>query len=130
MIVSERQPKKRYQGPHVSLPEKDKDESLPGGVGRTPGSAEPGLAPVQVHFEESPPSLLITFHTCIWQKPTSTSINRPPLTPLSPSLPPLCTAAGGARARGHGGAEHVRGWDAGGAGEGVHEGVKPYVDAH
>ena len=34
--------KKRYQGPYVSLPEKDKDERRPGGAGRLPGSAEPG----------------------------------------------------------------------------------------
>ena len=31
---------------------KDQAEGLPGGVGRSPGSAEPGLVPVQVHFEE------------------------------------------------------------------------------
>ena len=47
-----------------------------------PGSAEPGRPPVQVHFEEqSPPSLLITFHACIWWEPTSTSINRAPTHP-------------------------------------------------
>ena len=34
--------KKRYQGPHVSLPEKDKDERWPGGAGRPPG--RPNLA--------------------------------------------------------------------------------------
>ena len=74
--------KERYQGPHVSLPEKDKDDRRPGGAGRPPGSAEPGRPPVQVHFEEeSPPSLLITFHTCIWREPTSTSINRAPSHP-------------------------------------------------
>ena len=74
--------KKRYRGPHVSLPEKDKDERRPGGAGRPLGSAEPGRPPVQVHFEgESPPSLLITFHTCIWREPTSTSINRAPSHP-------------------------------------------------
>ena len=38
--------KERYKGPPVSLPEEDKDESLPGGVGRTPSSAEPSLAPI------------------------------------------------------------------------------------
>ena len=71
--------KERYQGPHVSLPEKDRDEMRLGGAGRPPGSAEPGWPPVQVHFEEdSAPSLLITFHTCIWREPTSTSINRAP----------------------------------------------------
>ena len=31
---------------------KDQAEGLPGGVGRPPGSAEPSLVPVQVHFEE------------------------------------------------------------------------------
>ena len=30
----------------------DQAERLPGGVGRPPGSAEPGLVPIQVHFEE------------------------------------------------------------------------------
>ena len=74
--------KERYQGPHVSLPEKDKDERWPGGAGRPPGSAEPGRPPVQVHFEEeSAPSLLITFYMCIWREPTSTSINRAPSHP-------------------------------------------------
>ena len=73
--------KERYQGPYVSLPEKDKDERWPGGASRPPGSAEPGRPPVQVHFEESAPSLLITFHTCIWWEPTSTSINRAPSHP-------------------------------------------------
>ena len=47
------------------------------GVGRTPGSAEPALPPIQVHFEESWPRHLITFHTCVGGKPTSTSINWP-----------------------------------------------------
>src|SRR6185312_15384679 len=74
--------KEIYQGPHVSLPEKDKDERRPGGAGRPPGSAEPGRPPIQVHFEEeSAPSLLITFHMCIWREPTSTSINRAPSHP-------------------------------------------------
>ena len=64
--------KGRHKGPPVSLPEEDKDEGLPGGVGRTQGSDEPGLAPVQVHFEEeSPPRHLITFHTCVGGKLTS-----------------------------------------------------------
>ena len=64
--------KERYEGPPVSLPEEDKDEGLPGGVGRTQGSAKPSLAPVQMHFEEeSPPRHLITFHTCVGGKPTS-----------------------------------------------------------
>ena len=44
--------KEIYQGPHVSMPEKDKDERRSGGAGRPPGSAEPGRPPVQVHFEE------------------------------------------------------------------------------
>ena len=53
-----------------------------GGVGRTPGSAEPALPPVQVHFEEeSWPRHLITFHICIWRELTSTSINRSPSHP-------------------------------------------------
>ena len=74
--------KERHKGPPVSLPEEDKDEGCQGGVGRTPSSAEPALPPVQVHFEEeSAPSLLITFHTCIWREPTSTSINRAPSHP-------------------------------------------------
>ena len=42
----------RYEGPHVSLPEEDKDEGQPGGVGRTPGSAELGQEYVQVHLVE------------------------------------------------------------------------------
>ena len=33
-------------------PAEDQAERLPGVVGRPPGSAEPGLVPVQVHFEE------------------------------------------------------------------------------
>ena len=74
--------KERYQGPHINLPEKDKDERRPGGAGQPPVSAEPDQPPVQVHFEEeSPPSLLITFHMCIWREPTSTSINRAPSHP-------------------------------------------------
>ena len=80
--------KERYQGPHVSLPENDKDERRPGGAGRPGGqSAELGRPPVQVHFEEeSAPSLLITFHTCIWREPTSTSINRAPSHPPTHTL--------------------------------------------
>jgi len=73
--------KERYQGPHVSLPEKDEDERRPGGAGGPPGSAKLGRPPVQVHFKESAQSLLITFHTCIWREPTSTSINRAPSYP-------------------------------------------------
>ena len=72
--------KERYQSPHVSLPEKDKDERRPGGAGRPPGLAEPGRPPVQVHFEEeSWPRHLITLHLCIWREPTSKTINRAPL---------------------------------------------------
>ena len=55
-------------------PAEDQAERLPGGVGRPPGSAEPGLAPVQVHFEEEwLPRHLITFHICVGGKPTSKS---------------------------------------------------------
>ena len=60
----------------------DQAERLPGGVGRSPGSAEPGLVPVQVHFEEEwLIRHLITFHMCIGGKPTSRAINKasPPL---------------------------------------------------
>ena len=64
--------KDKVEGPPVSLPEKDKDERWIGGAGRPSRSAEPGQPPVQVHIkEESAPSLLITFHTCIWPEPTS-----------------------------------------------------------
>ena len=73
--------KERYQGPPVSLPEKDKDKRRPGGAGRPPGSAEPGRPPVQVHFEESALNILITFHMCIWRESTSTSINIGPSHP-------------------------------------------------
>src|SRR6185436_3316455 len=58
-------------------PAEDQAERLPGGVGRPPGSAEPGLVPVQVHFEEEwLPRHLITFHMCVGGKPTSRPINR------------------------------------------------------
>ena len=40
----------REEVPHVSLPAKDGGERRCQGVDRTPGSAEPRLAPVQVHF--------------------------------------------------------------------------------
>ena len=61
---------------------KDQAEGLPGGVGRPPGSAEPGLVPVQVHYEEEwLPRHLITFHMCVGGKPTSRAINRPLLHP-------------------------------------------------
>ena len=62
---------------------KDQHKRLIGGVGQTRGSAEPGLAPIQVHFEEeSWPRHLITFHMCIWREPTSRAINRASLHPL------------------------------------------------
>ena len=48
------------------------------------GSAEPGLVPVQVHFEEEwLLRHLITFHMCVGGKPTSRAINRPLLHPLN-----------------------------------------------
>ena len=74
-------PRDLDMGPKIRLHEEDKDERRPGGAGRPPGSAEPGRPPVQVHFEESAPSLLITFHMCIWREPTSTSINWAPSHP-------------------------------------------------
>ena len=48
-------PRDLDNGPHVRLLEEDKDELLPGGVGRTQGSAEPGQQPVQVHFDVACP---------------------------------------------------------------------------
>ena len=66
----------------INHPAKDQHERLPGGVSKTKGSAEPGLQDVQVHLgKESWPRHLITFHTCIWREPTSTSINRAPSHP-------------------------------------------------
>ena len=63
-------------------PAEDQAERLLGGVDRPPGSAELGLVPVQVHFEEEwLPRHLITFHICIGGKPTSRAINRPLLHP-------------------------------------------------
>ena len=62
-------------------PVEDQAERLPGGVYRPPGLAEPGLVPVQVHFEEWLPRHLITSHMCIGGKPTSRAINRPLLHP-------------------------------------------------
>ena len=42
------------------------------GLGRTLGSAEPALPPVQMYFEEeSPPRHMITFYMCVGGKPTS-----------------------------------------------------------
>ena len=89
------------EGPHArgngastqdALEDKDKDqriyhpvegqaERLLGGVGRPHGSAEPGLVPVQVHFEEWLPRHLITFHICVGGKPTFRAINRAPSHP-------------------------------------------------
>ena len=65
---------------------KDQAKGLPGGVGRPPGSVEPGLVPVlvpiQVHFEEEKlPRHLITFYMCVGGKPTSRAINRASLHP-------------------------------------------------
>jgi len=66
----------------INQPAEDQAEGLPGGVSRTRGLAEPGLAPVQVHFEEeSWPRHLFTFHMCIWREPTSRAINRASLRP-------------------------------------------------
>ena len=68
----------------INHPAKDQHKWLIGGVGRPLGSAKPGLQHVQVHLrEESWPRHLITFHICFWRKPTSTRINRAPLTLLS-----------------------------------------------
>ena len=62
-------------GPHIRLPEEDKDERLLGGAGRPPGSAEPGRPPVQVHFDVACPLLLlITFHICFWRESTLKTI--------------------------------------------------------
>ena len=45
-------PEDKENIPQINHPAEDQAETLPGGVGRPPGSAELGLAPVQVHFEE------------------------------------------------------------------------------
>ena len=56
----------------INHPAKDQLEWLIGGVGRPPGSAEPSLVHVLVHFEDEwLPRHLITFHMCIGGKPTS-----------------------------------------------------------
>ena len=59
-----------------------------GQVGPTDPLGRPNLAGLpsrsisrRYFEEESPPSLLITFHKCIWWEPTSTNINRPPSHP-------------------------------------------------
>ena len=70
--------------PCISQPTKDRIKRLTGGVGRTRGSAEPGLQHIQAHIgEESRPRHLITFHMCIWRESTSTSINRASHPPLN-----------------------------------------------
>ena len=76
-------PEDRDKIPRINHPAEDQAERLPCGVGRPPGSAEPGLVPVQVHFEEWLPRHLITFHMCVGGKPTSGAINRPLLHPLN-----------------------------------------------
>ena len=70
-------PEDKDKDQRIYHPAEDQAERLPGGVGRPPGSAEPGLVPVQVHFEEEwLPRHLITFHMCVGGKPTSRAINR------------------------------------------------------
>ena len=91
-------PRDLDKGPQIKLPEEDKDELLPGGVSRPPGSAEPGLHPIQMHFDVACPLLLLTtFHICIWREPTlktikGASLHLSPHTPthlsfISPSYP-------------------------------------------
>ena len=66
----------------INHPAKDQPEWLPGGVGRTKGSAKPGLQDVEVHLgEKSRPRHLITFYMCFWLEPTSRAINRASLHP-------------------------------------------------
>ena len=48
-------PRDLDKGPQIRLSEEDKDEQLPGGVGRTQGSAEPGQHPVQIQFDVACP---------------------------------------------------------------------------
>ena len=75
-------PEDKDKDQRIYHPAEDQAERLPGGVGRPPGSAEPGLVPVQVHFEEEwLPRHLITFHMCVGGKPTSRAINRASLHP-------------------------------------------------
>ena len=45
-------PEDKAQGPRVSLPEEAEPKNLHLGVGRPPGSAEPGLTQVQVQLDE------------------------------------------------------------------------------
>jgi len=82
-------PAPTYTGedPHVSHPAKGGSERRPSGVGRTTGSAEPGLAPVQVRlgrwFSLIPPKMVI--NVSMWRdggnRPLQ-AIKGPPLTPL------------------------------------------------
>src|SRR6185369_15220852 len=75
-------PEDKDKDQRIYHPAEDQAERLPGGVGRPPGSAEPGLVLVQVHFEEEwLPRHLITFHMCVGGKPTSRAINKPLLHP-------------------------------------------------
>ena len=57
--TKENAPRDLDKGPHVRLPEEDKDKLLPGWVGRTQGSAEPSQHPVQMHFNVTCPLLLL-----------------------------------------------------------------------
>ena len=75
-------PEDKDKDQRIYHPAEDQAERLPGGVGRPPGSAEPGLVLVQVHFDEDwLLRHLITFHMCIGRKPTSRAINRASLHP-------------------------------------------------
>ena len=75
-------PEDKDKDQRIYHPAEDQAETLPGGVGRSHWSAEPGLVPVQVHFEEEwLPRHLITFHMCVGGKPSSRAINRPLLHP-------------------------------------------------
>ena len=76
-------PEDKDKDQRIYHPVEDRAERLPGGVGQPHGLAEPGLVPVQVHFEEWLPRYLITFHMCVGGKPTSRAINRPLLHPLN-----------------------------------------------
>ena len=52
-------PMYQHQGPLGSVPEKDGGQRWQGGAGRTKGSAEPPLNPVQVHFCGKVPLILL-----------------------------------------------------------------------
>ena len=45
-------PEDKDKDQRIYHPAEDQAERRPGGVGRSPRSAEPGLVPVQMHFEE------------------------------------------------------------------------------